>query len=309
MTQNWATERGRTMSGEKTEPTGAESPAEGNDHLDGVIIEEGAEDPITNTPEDKDSSSPPPQGAASEEEETQPEAGEHTPEKREVNQEAVNKKFNRLTFEKHEALREKEAAERRAEELERKLAEVTQTAEEVEIPPLPDSFDADYEAKMKARDEAIAKKAQADADKAKAEAEKVAAANAAQEAIQKEMAANVAKMHESAKANGIKPEDLAKAEDIVAPYLPPGPDVARFLLEQDNADLIITHLSGSAEELVKISQMDPLRAAAYITSTVIPQAIKLKSAGASAAPPPLDVPSGRGAGESESPYLDGVSFE
>ena len=296
------------MSGENTQPTGAQTPADESnkdDYLEGATFDDGTEE---NTPPTDEDSTPPTEG---DKEVKPPEEGEEIeigPDGKPKDQHAVNKKINKLTFEKHEALREKEAAEKRAEEAEQKLAEATRANAEVVIPPIPDTFDPEFEKKMKARDEAIAKKAQAEADKASAEIEKANAASAAQEAINQETQANVQKMHESAKANGIKSEDLTKAENTVADFLPPGPDMARFLLQQENADLIIMHLSGSAEELVKISKMSPLTAAAYITNTVAPEAMKLKPT-PSDTPPPLDIPGGRGGGESENPYLEGGTFE
>ena len=106
---------------------------------------------------------------------------------------------------------------------------------------------------------------------------------------------------------GIKKDELKVADDRVAMFIH-SPDVARYILERKEAPLIVKHLSDSPTELEKLGTMNAVDAAAYIATTVLPKARKLKPR-QSNAPDPLDIPGGRPAGAKKDAFLDSVTFE
>ena len=114
-------------------------------------------------------------------------------------------------------------------------------------------------------------------------------------------------MHKTAPDLGVKVEDLKKADTVVAGFIKDS-RLAKYILGVDNAALVIKYLANSAQDLDAISNMDPIAAAGYIASTVIPNAAKLKP-DVTSAPDPLDIPSGKAGGEKKNPYLEGVQFE
>lgn len=231
---------------------------------------------------------------------------EPKPEDKELKaQESMQKKIDRHVFEKHEERRKREALEQRLSEAEQKLAELTQ--KDVVVPELPDVFDPQYEIKLRQREDALRLEAENTARK-RYEQEAAQAQQAKQAEEQRlKIARQVDEMYAGGEQLGIKKDELKAADDRVAMFIH-SPDVARYILERKEAPLIVKHLSDSPTELEKLGTMNAVDAAAYIATTVLPKARKLKPR-QSNAPDPLDIPGGRPAGAKKDAFLDSVTFE
>jgi len=305
------------MSGISQQSTGTKNPAPtpgptGKEN-DGVTFDDGTENPVDSGTSSDDNRMP---GTPEGQSEGQPSG---TPDDRsgskptesgtddEINQDKVNSRINKLTFEKHEERRKREAAEKKAKELQDKYEKATTESSEVVIPPIPDTFDPQYEAKIKARDEAIAKKAEADAKAQLAVQQRQDQIKAQQEREQAEIQTAVDNMFKNGKDLGIEKEELLEADGKVATFIR-DPSLAKFIISQENSALVVKYLASSAQELEKISTMDSISAAAYIATTIVPKADELKP-GVTTTPDPLDIPSGKGGGDKQSPFLTGVEFE
>lgn len=307
------------MADQNSNPTGDQNPAPANDQtppdtLANVSFDDGEELDVNQTPEGGD---PPPANA-------KPNDGEQTPppesgdpagtppedgdkKDKPVNQEAVEKKINTLTFQKHEERRKREEAETRAQELKEKLEALDKKDSDIVIPPVPDTFDPDYEKKLAEREAAIKKQAQVDYDKQVLERQKTEAQQAEiarqQEAIQK----SVTKMYDGAKTLGFKEEDFKKADLRVSQFIQ-HPQLAQHILEHDDGPALVMYLSSNAAELEKVAQMNPIDAGVYLATKVVSKAKDLKPQ-PSKTPAPLDIDEGRVPKPDGSPYLNGVTFE
>lgn len=275
-----------TQAAEETSQETEESP-----HLQGVEMEAGEEAPI-----EEQEAAPQEQQETTEETETKP-----------INQEAVDKKINKLTFEKHEAKRAAEAAEKRAAEAEAKLKEAQGAADDIVVPEMPDTFDSEYQAKVKARDEAIQKLAQANAQKEILQKQQADELQAAAEAKTQAINNAVTKMYADAKDLGVTDEELKEADKTVANYIN-DPDLATFMLNLDESALVVKYLASSAQELETLQGMSSIEASAYIATTVVPAAAQLKP-NVTTTPDPITIPKGKAGGEKKDPFLDGVEFE
>ena len=297
-TQSTETQTPAPAASEGTTPPAGQEPSGGraDDKLSGVQFDDGEE---LETPSDDIQTA----GTVPEDQQIPPE----TPAAKEINQEAVDKKINKLTFEKHEEIRKREEVEKTLKEAQERLAKLEGKGQVVEVPPMPDPTDIDYDQKLVAREEAIAANA-------KLEAQRETAKQAQEEAYQKQIEANAAEvqkhvetMYSGAKDLGVKEDELKEADARVARFIN-DPELAKFIISQPDSALLVKHLASSANDLTKISQMNPIQATAYLVTTVIPAAAKLKP-GVTKTPPPIDVPSGKGGGESQSPFLTGVILE
>lgn len=231
--------------------------------------------------------------------------GEDAEQKKAIDQDAVNKRINKLTFEKYEERRKREEIETKLKALEQKQQQGD--TETVSIPEMPDVFDPQYDQKMADRENALKKAAQLEAKRDYeariAEKQQQERLNESNQQAQKW----VSEMYDQASKLGIEKGDLEKADQTVATFIK-DQGLARFIISQKSAPLIINHLAGNITELEHISKLHPIDAAAYIASKVIPDAEKYKPK-VTATPDPLDIPDGKAAGKIESEYLKGVIFE
>jgi hypothetical protein len=223
-----------------------------------------------------------------------------------INQEAVNKRINELTKEKYEERRKREALEARLTELER-AKEKTAVEKEIEVPPMPDPYDPQFQALVAERDKAIEEKAKADAAKQSRAEEQKRLEQQKEQDIATRIQEQAKAMFDKGVEYGIKQEDLQQADKTVAMFVK-DPSLAQFILSQDESALLVKHLASDISELEKISQMDVASSAAYIATQVLPKVGKMKPA-TPGAPDPLKVPRGKGGGEAQSPYLKNVTFE
>lgn len=223
-----------------------------------------------------------------------------------INQEAINKKFNRLTFEKYDAKRKQEAVERENEELRRRLAEATGSSKIIKVPPMPDAFDPEFEAKIVERDKAIEAKA---AQEAEAKLLETQTNNQKQATIaerKRKIQTRVDKMYKDAKEMGLDEQAFKDADARVAPFLK-DPSLAQFILDRDDAAVLIQYLSASATDLEKLSTLPVTQAVAHLITAVVPAASALKP-GIPNTPDPMVIPQGKSF-KTLNPYLQGVEIE
>lgn len=223
-----------------------------------------------------------------------------------INQEAVNKRINEISFEKHEERRKREKLEAELAELKGKWEQLEAKKNDVVIPDMPDVYDDDFEKKMREREDAIRKSALIQAEKKMAKDREEREMTERLKARQKKVLDYVDRMKKKATEYGITAEELDRDDQTVSSYIQ-NPELAGFLISHDEAPLLIKYLSGSATELDKISRMQPLEASVYITNKIAPEAMKLKP-GVTKTPEPARVPKGRSSPKKD-PYLKGVSFE
>lgn len=223
-----------------------------------------------------------------------------------INQDAVNKRINEITFQKYEEKRKREELEAELNQLKSKIEKENEKPGDIQIPPLPDIYDDDYESKIQAREAALQKAVESKVRKALMQEQEQKSIKAELEKQQAKIAQQVTDMFESGKKLGITEEELRKADMTVSGFIK-DPNIARFILSRKDAALIVKYLSSSAIELEKLGSMDPLEASVYIATNVSSQAEKLKP-GVTKTPDPIDIPSGKAA-PNEDPYLKGVSFE
>jgi len=221
---------------------------------------------------------------------------------------AFEKKINRLTWKRHEERRKRK-------ELEARLADVEkqgqQQKEIVNVPPRPDPFDDNFEAKMAEREKALQRAAQLNAQQQFERENQQRQAAAELERIQKQANDNRQKMYESSLKYGIDSKNLEEAENRVADFLrmmPGGSDLAMHLVSHEESSLIVNYLGQNISEMEKIGQMNPYQAVAYIENSVRREAAKLKPK-LTQTPNPVRAPKAKGAPKKQSEFLDGVTFE
>jgi hypothetical protein len=282
-----------------------ETPEE-SPELTGVVFDEDESDA-------SDDDAPPADDAPADEAppETPGEPDDTPPEGKEgekpVNQESVEKKINKLTFEKHEERRKREAAEQRIVDLEKKIQESAAESADIVVPEMPDPLDAEYDDKLAARETAIRQLGEAEARKKLAQEQQDRAYQEAIEAQQKEIQGHVDTMFATGETLGIKKDKLIEADKRVADFVKDS-GVAKYIISHKDAPLLVTYLAASAESLEKLGRLDPISATEFLLTSVMPEAAKLRP-GITNTPPPMDVPEGRGGAETPNPYLKGVTME
>jgi hypothetical protein len=201
--------------------------------------------------------------------------------------------------------------QRRANELEEKLKEAeaklqaAQPKEVSEIPPLPDSWDENYEEKIRARDLAIERKALQSRQAQEAKDREVIAQQEAQRAQEAETQKLQDGFVSNAKSLGVNTEALDAAQKTVIEY---GitPEIASAIVSDSDGPLIVQHLAANPLELHNLVTGNSFEAGqkwSEIKSKAA--AIKPKP---SAAPAPADSLKGRAAAPKD-PALDGMTFE
>ena len=196
------------------------------------------------------------------------------------------------------AYKEREAR-RRADDLERRLKELeSKQSPEFDgvVPSMPDPFDDDFESKVKAREEALQRKAHADAiamQQREAEAE-------AQRKREREEFERQQKLQADFKKNasdlGVDQQSLADAAQAVVNY-GVTPDIENAILSDANGPLILQYLAANPLELSDLIEANPLKAG-MLLADVKSKSLSLKPKPSSAPPPPQAL-DGRGAPQKE----------
>lgn len=219
----------------------------------------------------------------------------------EEQQAIFNEEIGKKTYKLRQTEREKEELAQQLEELKSKLPKESRP----QVPPMPQPFDDDFEAKVRQRDEAILAQARFDAaEKIRAEQEQ-ARQKEQEEQRQKDTYSKQVAYFENAKKLGIEPNELAEMGGRVGSFLPQ--DLQMYIMEEEKGGLITKYLASNVLEIEKLSQMSPLRAAEYIATSIKPKVEQLTTKKVSQAPDPVETLSGRGANTERGP--SGATFE
>ena len=313
------------MSGEqqKQNLTGDQNPAsgpvDGQNFVDGVVFDDGeeletegatGEDGKTGDDKPLDQAADPnktkPEGSETSAPAAKPDDGGGKPEDGKVD--GVTKKINKLTFEKHEEARKREEVEAKLKAAQAEIDKLKGASDKIVIPPMPDAYDPQFEAKVAARDEAIQKKAAQDAQLQQQQQAQQQALLEKQQADVRQIQTQVDTMFTEGEKLGISKAELEKSDATVAQFIT-NQDLAKYVLAHKEAAILVHYLASSAVDLEAIGKMAPVSASVYIENTVLPKAQALKPK-PSNAPDPIEVPdSGRPAGKAENEYLKGVTLE
>lgn len=164
------------------------------------------------------------------------------------------------------------------------------------VPQMPEPFDDDFDSKVRAREEALQRKARADAiamQQREAEAE-------AQRKREREEFEQQQKLQADFKKNasdlGVDQQSLADAAQAVINY-GVTPDIENAILSDANGPLMLQYLAANPLELSDLIEANPLRAG-MLLADVKSKSLSLKPKPSSAPPPPQAL-SGRGAPQRE----------
>lgn len=175
--------------------------------------------------------------------------------------------------------------ERRRLEAEQRLQQYeSKEVEQPVIPPIPDSFEDNYEQKMQERDAKIREVIQWEADQKQRDYSRNENSQRTQREQQVEMQQIGQTYMQRAKKMGVKLEDLQAGSKQIQEA---GFDesLVRSILEDDKGPLITRYMAQNPMAALKISQMNPIQAVQYMERTIRP---KLQAKKTSKTPPPPD---------------------
>ncbi len=270
------------------------------DDTDDVVIDEGEEEPTENADEsDQDSENADESDQDSEEDKT------------DKTQDAkITYAFKKKSAQLREEKEKREALEQELAKKNAKLEELTAPQRPV-VPDLPDSYDPQYAEKVAARDEAIKASVKYDQDIANAEARVREGQEAADAARHEQLVTQVNTFKERAESLDLDLTEFKVAEKAVATALGnSGGAIAEFLLQHEKGPLLVSHLNDNDLDLDKVTSLNPVDAAVYLVTEVVPKLADLKSSKKiSKAPRAAKTLSGRGKTRSRNPLLKGATFE
>lgn len=191
---------------------------------------------------------------------------------------------------------------REREELERKLQELQKPVtneQEPAIPPTPDPWDDDFEAKLKARDEALLKQAEFRAQERIRQQQTEQQEQAMLQKQQQQLVEAVTKYSERATALGITEDELVKAGTRLSGMF--SKDVEGYILKTEKGPLMTKYLASNPIEAEKIAQMSTADAVEYMVTQIKPRAEQFGVKKVTQAPEPVDTLSGNGAPPFEGP--------
>jgi len=252
-------------------------------------VEEVAQEVVTETPAEVATEAVTEAPVVAEDEHTPPE--DFTPAQKEAFRKAIDKKV----WQRKEAERKADAAEQALQEAREKLAKY-EAPIRPDIPPVPDPYEDNFAQKAAYRDAMIVRAAQFDYEQqqqAQFNLQRAAQAKAEQE--QEQLKTVVTTYSKTAEKMGITAEKLATAGSYVAQFGIPD-NLAQHILLDDQGPAVTVYLADNPLELEKLVGMNPLRAAAYIESTIKPNARK---APPPVVPKPVDSVKGSGIAEKE----------
>ena len=224
------------------------------------------------------------------EESTADSAPAETEAKAEVKDESeeLRKEIARRKFQEREYKRKEKELNERLKDLESKQSPEFDGV----VPQMPDPFDDDFDSKVKAREEALQRKAHADAiamQQREAEAE-------AQRKHEREEFEQQQKLQADFKKNasdlGVDQQSLADAAQAVINY-GVTPDIENAILADADGPLILQYLAANPLELSDLIEANPLKAG-MLLADVKSKSLSLKPKPSSAPPPPQAL-DGRGA--------------
>lgn len=223
--------------------------------------------------------------------ETQP-----TPEKKvqfTPEQQAIfDKVIGEKTFKAREAERKAEAYEARLRELEAQLPKENRPT----VPAMPDPYDADYEQKVAARDQAIKSAAAYDARQEVVKAQREQAERQRFEAKQADLYKTAVAYKERSDKLGIPAPDLQNAAAALSSF-GISEDLTQFLLKDDQGPLMTMYLARNPVVLEQMASLGPIEMGHYIASAIKPKLAAVKTR--TQAPDPADVLDGGGSPRKE----------
>ena len=230
-----------------------------------------------------------------------------TGENQDNKQDGVQAAINRKHFQFKEEERRRLQAEQENAEL-RKRLEQSQKPGSVDIPPMPDPYDDDYEEKVRAREDAIMRKAQADADARVNQRLQEQEQERKREAEQERVKKLVGDFNTNATKLGLDLDQVTQASNIVGSY-GVGQEVANFLLGDSAGPLMVQYLSSNPMALYEMVRMSPIQAALKLHGEVREKAKILKPQ-ATEAPDPAKTLNGGGVPDTgRFPLTGGAKFE
>jgi len=221
--------------------------------------------------------------------------------------EDAQKVINRKHFQYHEERRKRKRLEAELAELKAK----SESKEPPAVPEIPDTYDTDYAQKIAERDRAVAARAQWERQQEAAKTAEEERQRTQLEEQQKETAKLAQEFSQRAVSMGITAEETLEQQNAIIPFISHSPELANFLLAEQDGPALVKYLSNNVVELDKISSMSPVNAAVYLRTSVSPKAAKLVKKVGTSAPDPVDA-LGSGAGgatQTQSKFLEGVTFE
>ena len=203
--------------------------------------------------------------------------------------------------------------ERRADGLDEQLAKANEKLsafeaekKEVIVPDMPDSFDENFEERMKLRDEAIRRQATQDAQKNVALDQQNAQKEAAGKTEKDRVDSLITDYTGRITTLGLSADDIRIAGETVVRNGIDG-QVAEYILADEDGPLITKYLADNPIIQDEIRGLSTIQAAMKINSE-IRQAASVNKPQASLTPDPAETLNGRGVGEPKSPLLKGVTF-
>jgi hypothetical protein len=172
-----------------------------------------------------------------------------------VAQEKATKAFNKQYGEKKQLERDL-AAQREVNNALQQADRDRQAAAVGDIPPMPDSFDDDFDAKIKIRDDAIIAKANHTATNNAYLQQQQNQQQQAQQAQQAEFNKSVITYSERATELGIGADELQQAGNVVGNYGLSG-DLIKHILSDPDGPLITKHLAANPMEAHELANMSP----------------------------------------------------
>lgn len=188
---------------------------------------------------------------------------------KEINQEAVNKRIAEKHSQYLEAENKRKQEEKRRLELESELAKYKEKESVVVIPPLPDPYDSEYDAKIALREAAVARKAVLDAEKQKADATKKQTEEQKKEEAQKAYIAKTDQYFKNAATFNIDKQEIITHASKIIDYIDPGTE--EWIMDEPKGPLIVEYLGKNPLEADKLSKMNPLQKVAFLATYVVPK--------------------------------------
>lgn len=231
---------------------------------------------------------------------------QHEENAQKINQDAVNEAINKQHRKYQEEKRQRLELEKRLAEFEKQSGQQPQLEE---VPPIPDYYDDDYDAKLKRRDEIIQRNAQAVAQQQWLQQQKQAQDYQQQQQRQAELTQKVEAYAGRAKKLGVDRAELQNAGELIASY-GLNEEVTLAILEDEQGPLITKYLASNPLELSSVVGMTPLQAVLHIERHVKSKAAGLKPRTSNTPPPADRLNSGRADPEAgQLKYAKGGKFE
>lgn len=226
----------------------------------------------------------------------------------EKHQERMNFAFQRKQRQLQEQRAANEALQRKLDAANAALGKYQQKTRPV-IPPVPDTFDADYDRKMQERDQAILDQKEYDDNVRR----QTAAVDQRKKQVVEKRLEDLKTMQNNFVANatklGMDEKELNGYEAIMAPLVTPAnAPIVEYIMQHESGPLLVKYLSTEPLELDDLTRLGPLQAGIQLETKILPKAEKLKP-GTTKTPAPIDPLESKGKVKEDNPFIKGASFE